>query len=957
MKLLKHAFFLVITLTCFCVSKAQIPSHFLLGEDKLSGIDIYNIIQDKDRNYWLATDNGLIKYDGYTFKNIECENALSSSLFDLQMDYNGDIFCLNLSGQIFKVKNDSCKIYFQIPDSLMTIEISYTFNNLNELIIATNSIFKVGNNKTISTLVPKDSVPNHFYQFITLKDSSIITHNSGNNKLIKIKNNTLEFTQLDFQIGEYNILGVYLNDQLLYIDKGSGNLLKRNANSFKINDAFNPTGNKKESLRYYSDNENLWVAKLSGGVKVFNKKLNPLFNNNAFFQNSIISSFCKDEEGNIILGTFGEGLIIIPNLNIAEVSLPEANVKITRVTSTPNNSIFFGTQDGKIYKKESTSEAQLLRAPSIKNIEVLYYLKESNQLLFEDNGPILMDLSTNKETKPILDGAIKDVKRIENNLYLIATNKGLLYFTPISQNIDSKQIPLSKKFSGRTNCSNIDYKTKSIYMGSAKGLKIGNTKKAIYFKINESSIICRDILYHNEKIYVATLKNGVLIFQNDKLIDHWTSPDKIISNSIKQIKVYKNQFFISTNLGIQIINEKGTSIHILNKSEGLYTNNIIDFDISNDILWMVHQKGIQRLNLSKIDTFNYIPTITLSKTLVNDTGVIFFDNMNLHYNQNKLEFIVSTNSIKFQSEIKYYYQLEGLDEDWQINDYLNYRINYKSLPPGKYTFKIKAVCRLNESKTLSYPFVIKNPLWNTWWFYVLTVFIIITITYLFFNQQIKKHKKKIQLQNELNASKLIAVQSQMNPHFIFNAINSIQDLILKGDIDNSYSYIIKFSKLVRQTLNFSDKEFIDIEDEIELLETYLELEKLRFKDDFEYTIRNEESDLQVPPMLVQPFVENAIKHGLLHKEGLKKLEIVFKKNGILNCTITDNGIGRRKAQKIKDRQQKNHQSFSINATRSRFEIMKSHYQQDLGILFEDLLENGEDMGTRVIINMPFRQNY
>ena len=119
----------------------------------------------------------------------------------------------------------------------------------------------------------------------------------------------------------------------------------------------------------------------------------------------------------------------------------------------------------------------------------------------------------------------------------------------------------------------------------------------------------------------------------------------------------------------------------------------------------------------------------------------------------------------------------------------------------------------------------------------------------------------------------------MNPHFIFNAINSIQDLILKEDIDNSYSYIIKFSKLVRQTLNFSDKEFIEIEEETDLIETYLELEKLRFLDgDFEYSINITNcTDIMVPPMLIQPIVENAIKHGLLHKDGKKILSIEFIK--------------------------------------------------------------------------------
>jgi len=147
---LKQAFFTFIILTCFTTIKAQQPSHFKLGEEDLSGIDIYDILQDQNRNYWLATDNGLIKYDGYTFKKIPSKNALSNSISDLKLDYNNELYCKNLSGQIFKITNDSAKVYFQIPDSLMFKNVHYAFDKNNSLVIATNSIFKVDQNKETS---------------------------------------------------------------------------------------------------------------------------------------------------------------------------------------------------------------------------------------------------------------------------------------------------------------------------------------------------------------------------------------------------------------------------------------------------------------------------------------------------------------------------------------------------------------------------------------------------------------------------------------------------------------------------------------------------------------------------------------------------------------------------------------------------------------------------------------
>ena len=131
----------------------------------------------------------------------------------------------------------------------------------------------------------------------------------------------------------------------------------------------------------------------------------------------------------------------------------------------------------------------------------------------------------------------------------------------------------------------------------------------------------------------------------------------------------------------------------------------------------------------------------------------------------------------------------------------------------------------------------------------------------------------------------------MNPHFIFNALNSIQDLILKGDVENSYSYITTFSNMVRKTLKYSERDFIEISQELKLLELYLSLEKLRFKKDLDYVIQTEQVDeLMIPPLLVQPFVENSLVHGLLHKEGKKKLTITITLGEMCVCTIEDNGV-------------------------------------------------------------------
>ena len=189
-------------------------------------------------------------------------------------------------------------------------------------------------------------------------------------------------------------------------------------------------------------------------------------------------------------------------------------------------------------------------------------------------------------------------------------------------------------------------------------------------------------------------------------------------------------------------------------------------------------------------------------------------------------------------------------------------------------------------------------------------------------------------------------------------MNSIQDLILKGDVEHSYSYITTFSDLVRRTLIYSDKDFIDFEQELKLLQLYLSLEKLRFKKDLDYVIEsNGISDIQIPPMLIQPFIENALVHGLLHKTGEKRLHISFTLTDHLVCVIEDNGIGQNQSRIIKERQRVDHESFSVQAIRKRFEILSDHFKGTLGYKYEDIEKNGSASGTRVILQIPVKHKY
>lgn len=224
--------------------------------------------------------------------------------------------------------------------------------------------------------------------------------------------------------------------------------------------------------------------------------------------------------------------------------------------------------------------------------------------------------------------------------------------------------------------------------------------------------------------------------------------------------------------------------------------------------------------------------------------------------------------------------------------------------------------------------------------------------------ELEETRKRLEVEQQYRASELKAIRSQMNPHFIFNALNSIQDLVLKGNVEDSYSYITMFSNLVRQTLAYSENEFIEFEQEIKLLELYLTLEKLRFKKDFNFELHvNGVEDISLPPFLIQPFIENSLVHGLLHKEGEKKLKVSFELKEELICTIEDNGVGREKAKAIKARQQKSHDSFSGKAIQKRFEILSNVFSGKFGYTYQDLYDKNGPSGTCIVLIIPMKRQF
>jgi LytS/YehU family sensor histidine kinase len=274
--------------------------------------------------------------------------------------------------------------------------------------------------------------------------------------------------------------------------------------------------------------------------------------------------------------------------------------------------------------------------------------------------------------------------------------------------------------------------------------------------------------------------------------------------------------------------------------------------------------------------------------------------------------------------------------------------------------------KIDKGNSITVEFSIAKPFWKTLWFMIVIVMIMIFIIGMIIRKILLRQKKemqllasKIKLERELDTSMLASIKSQMNPHFIFNALNTIQSYIYSNDKKSAGVYISKFSDLTRSILQMSNQDMITIAEEVNALQLYLSLEKMRFEDTFHYQIQVAETIdkefCKIPSMLVQPYVENAIKHGLLHKKNNRQLLIHFSRTqNVLKIIVDDNGVGRKFSNELNQLKNRNHQSFAMNANKKRLEILQNLYGNIQFEIIDKFSDLNQAIGTTVIISMPYK---
>ena len=338
--------------------------------------------------------------------------------------------------------------------------------------------------------------------------------------------------------------------------------------------------------------------------------------------------------------------------------------------------------------------------------------------------------------------------------------------------------------------------------------------------------------------------------------------------------------------------------------------------------------------------------------------------LQLRYWENDFAITFSAIAYTLGEKCKFRYRLKG-QEDWQDARTRRF-VNYTNVHGGDYVFEVQVANNegIWSPSVLEMPVSVATAWWATWWFKALVILGVLALGYGVYRYRIlqvrREERFKSIYEKRLANVEMSALLAQMNPHFLFNSLNSIDSYIIRNESRKASEYLNNFARLMRLILNNSRTNYISLSDELEALDLYLQMESLRFKDKFAYEIIVDEnldpSGVSIPPMLIQPYVENAIWHGLMHKDsGLGKVTIQVNQLGdTLECVIEDNGVGRAHAMALSTKRSGNkRQSMGMKITEDRIEIINKLYDANTRVQIIDLYDDaGNASGTRVVLTIP-----
>lgn len=958
----------IICFFCFAITvQAQSPVYIhLTSNDELPDIEIYTLVKDLEENIWLGADKGLFKYDGKDYASYTHPDKRGRSLFGLKLDPQGRLWCNNIAGQFFYIEHDTLTLFGDYQEDLKGALFEFQFIGSKMVISTDVSHIITDINTKEKTIIPKPKgayvdpvvVNNNLYLFNSELDYTI--YNKDLKALNKVTSNAFNafVNKVDFKTK------VFAQDTHFFLIVTNQNSYKNTCFSIKENQ-ITPIKLPKifhdvriEAIRNYKGKYYIATSK---GLYVAHYNDHEFVIVSNYLKTEFITNSTHDNESNLWISTLNNGVFIIPSETLK--TYPKIKNNITTLATKNDSICFIGGENGYVGTLNiHTGVTNKIKTGITSKISALDYYPEKDRLIINSVTETQI-LENNVLRKSVIGPAAKSIHRIDDSRYLCS------FYVP-TKVIDVLAQTKTIISETRSYKSHYSHKNNATYLCNVNGLLVYDTlfnfqKNILY---NGSPIYGFDITETEDgTLWVATYDNGVLGIKDNKVVSQLSTTNGLSSNAPNTVKADKNNLWISTDYGLQYYDIKTKNFKAITQRDGIKSFIIKDINVLGNTIVLASNTGVYTFNKNEIFKDRKIPKPYFTNIAIQGRDTLISSCYTLAQEKSEIRFNFHAKGFKSDEFTKYQYQLAGFDPQWIDVEQGSYHVKFNTLPAGQYTFKLRAKNRFEQqfSAPIAVNLVINLPFYKRWWFIAIVFSILAIMLYAYFNyqkQRLKTRQKialeKAELNKELVFSQLENLRSQMNPHFIFNALNSIQDYIILNEGKMARAYLVKFSSLIRKYLDHSQKNEVTLAEEVEALTLYLALEKDRFEGNFTYHMYVDPSlDLThtlIPSLLLQPYVENALKHGLIHKKENKVLTLKFEKNETVNyliCTIEDNGIGRAASLQINKNRYKNHTSFATKASQKRIDLLNQARKTPLKITIKDLYKNNEAAGTRVIIEI------
>ncbi len=980
-------FTLFFSFFCVCTYAQSIYKNYTVSNGLLSN-NTYGILQDSKGFMWISSDRGLNKYDGTRFVNYDVTDGLvDNQIINIFYDSKGRIWLNSLNGKlsyifqnkVFTEDNDaSLKNNFGNTKAIGSITEDKK-GNIHFNIISGNYEFEYDNKKVlrIDLLADFGIKSKQAYFTVTQNNELYRVHSAGvygaNNYEQLFTHRLIKSDQSYVNIAAHNNA-----DKIVYLDSTGVSQIIPSVNSVQLFQY--PKEIKSDNVKkiFYTKN-NIWLGLYSGGFYRFALENNAWINKGLLFDKVDINNVFEDGEGNFWVTTNYSGIYYLPTFYEDITSLNKINDnKLSKCFSIKffNNEMWLGAENyaiNKIINKKIVQTFNINRTGLGGN--KAYKLLVNDQFLYAGflNGICQVNkvnVNEQKEINSVLNTAKGVVKMPGIPLKSFVFDKaGKMIISGGVRDFFESDDPLLIKKSrpclagGRSYFAYTDPLGNS-FISTNKG--VAKMQDTNYIFLNKTDTVLKEkintMAFVREGVYIIGNSAGLHLIKNNKTIFSLTDKKILPGVNCKKSVSKFGQIWIMCDIGVIRVVEKNNSLEVVQKFDlrnGLLNEPPLDIETDSTNVYVVI--GTDVLAISK-KIKNVLPK---SKTVITD----FIIN-GLNKNFDNLPTVKETDlPLKISFDLLAYGITENKEFQYRLSQNEVWKtvstnsISLSDLDNGKLNFEVRGRIGNEEwGETTTYSFTYNKPFYKIRLVQLSALFLSMLALFIWWQRKQKRNQKlvneKYEMANKIAALKNQAMQNLMHPHFVFNSLNSIQHYINSNDKENANKYLTRFAKLIRLNLNSGINGFITIEDEIERLQLYLNLEALRFENEITFSIKAhkdvDEEELYLPSMILQPFVENALWHGILPSGKRGNISIYFSIDAIENIKITieDDGIGVENSRKQKTNT--SHRSKGLSLIKERLDLLQEKFKKPFSIVVSiPNADNVTQPGNKVIVLIPF----